>query len=80
MKMTVKQEVLRDLSGIAFALFIIAYLIFGPPEFQPPTLYECPCEVSEVVKDVIRHTNKEGTSSVTTFVDIKDCLIVMPTK
>jgi hypothetical protein len=42
----------------------------------PPTLYECPCESKELIKDVVRHTNKDGMKSVTTFVDVKGCLIV----
>jgi hypothetical protein len=41
-----------------------------------PTLYECPCESEELIKDVVRHTNKDGMKSVTTFVDVKGCLIV----
>ena len=68
---------------LAFAIFIIFYFYYfesNYPVKPPPTLYECPCEASEVVNDVVRHTNKNGMPSVTTFIDIKDCLIVMPTK
>jgi hypothetical protein len=43
---------------------------------EKPTLYECPCESEELIKDVVRHTNKDGMKSVTTFVDVKGCLIV----
>ena len=69
---------------LAFAIFIISLAFYLGPKLEkylaPATLYECPCEASEVVNDVVRHTNKNGMPSVTTFIDIKDCLIVMPTK
>jgi hypothetical protein len=71
------KELLKVLSGIiagiAVGWFIVIPLLFPKPT---PTLYECPCESEELIKDVVRHTNKDGMKSVTTFVDVKGCLIV----
>jgi hypothetical protein len=63
---------------IVFASIIaLGYLaVKQPPRPPTPTLYECPCESKELIKDVVRHTNKDGMKSVTTFVDVKGCLIV----
>ena len=58
---------------IIIAFLIVFWLITPTPT---PTLYECPCESEELIKDVVRHTNKDGMKSVTTFVDVKGCLIV----
>jgi hypothetical protein len=55
---------------------MVGYLVSIQPPTPTPTLYECPCESEELIKDVVRHTNKDGMKSVTTFVDVKGCLIV----
>jgi hypothetical protein len=84
------KRILRDLAafllwlslGACFGWLagpVVAPFMLGPTK-PPATLYECPCEASEVVNDVVRHTNKKGMSSVTTFIDVKDCLIVKSTK
>ena len=68
------------LTNIMVFLYVLLFLFiihesFTSPE-PTPTLYECPCESEELIKDVVRHTNKDGMKSVTTFVDVKGCLIV----
>jgi hypothetical protein len=59
-----------------FLISMVGYLVSRQPPEPTPTLYECPCESEELIKDVVRHTNKDGMKSVTTFVDVKGCLIV----
>lgn len=54
-----------------FAWFIIGPLLFLP---DPITTYECPCELSQLKTDVVRHTNKDGIETVTTYIEIKDCI------
>ena len=61
---------------VLFLIFTAFYLDSRRPIKPTLTLYECPCESEELIKDVVRHTNKDGMKSVTTFVDVKGCLIV----
>jgi hypothetical protein len=62
--------------GLLFSTVWLMITLATAPMLPPPTLYECPCESEELIKDVVRHTNKDGMKSVTTFVDVKGCLIV----
>jgi hypothetical protein len=67
---------LLSVFGLLFFTVWLMITLATVPIPPPPTLYECPCESEEIVKDVVRHTNKDGIKSVTTFVDVKGCLIV----
>ena len=49
-----------------------AYFVKNNP--QPISTFECPCEVDAIVTDVIKHTNKEGLTTVTTYVDVSKCV------
>ena len=62
--------------GSLFTGAWIVIIVIALTSEPTPTLYECPCESEELIKDVVRHTNKDGMKSVTTFVDVKGCLIV----
>jgi len=55
---------------------LLGYFIIGPIVFPPDpiTTYECPCELSQLETDVVRHTNKDGIETITTYIDIKDCI------
>jgi hypothetical protein len=74
-----REAISKILLPLAIALFVSVWMaiLVTPLIVKPePTLYECPCESEELIKDVVRHTNKDGMKSVTTFVDVKGCLIV----
>ena len=58
--------------GWCIGEFIIAPILFEKPE--PISTFECPCEVDAIVTDVIKHTNKEGLTTVTTYVDVSNCV------
>jgi len=71
-------KILESLLIAAVVTLFLAILIkvANPTLFQPPhtTTYECPCEVDQLVTDVVRHTNKDGMTTVTTYIEIKDCI------
>lgn len=72
---------MKFLESFAVACLITIFVLIlvraaNPTLFQhtPRTTYECPCELSQLETDVLRHTNKDGIETVTTYIDIKDCI------
>lgn len=73
--------VLRNVKlKIAFGAFgvilsLIAMYVIDTTEYQPRKLYECPCEVEELVVDQIRHYSKLGDTTVTTIISLDNCTL-----
>ena len=61
--------------GAIITLSVVLIATFFEYPETPSTTYECPCEVEQVVTDVIRHTNKDGMQTITTYIDVKDCIL-----
>lgn len=55
----------------------ITYVFLRENKPEPPTTYECPCEVEQIVTDVISHTNKDDMTTVTTYIDVSKCVGVV---
>ena len=64
-------SILLSIAG-CIGYFVIYQILFQEPE--PISTFECPCEVDAIVKDVIKHTNKEGLTTVTTYLDVSKCV------
>ena len=62
--------ILLCLSGLIGG--IMHQILFPQP--KPLSTLECPCEADLLVKDVIKHTNKEGMTTVTTYLDVSKCV------
>ena len=53
---------------------LITLIVIEDTQPEPLSTFECPCEVDAIVTDVIKHTNKEGLTTVTTYVDVSKCV------
>ena len=59
-------------AGVLF--IIISVKLMENKEYQPRELYECPCHEQDLVVDQIKHYNKSGDTTITTIINLENCV------